>query len=87
MGVWEKRGQGVSNKVYNNMRYRDQVVNKVEVLESTLKSLRQIVQRQEPINRYVETIERAEEQLNQIKQYVEMEPRTSNEVGGLSGQR
>jgi len=83
----KKEDKGVSNEVYNNMRYRDQVVNKVEVLESTLKSLRQIVQRQEPITRYVETIERAEEQLNQIKQYVEMEPRTSNEVGGLSGQR
>lgn len=69
------------------MRYRDQVINKVEVLESTLKTLRQIVQRQEPIKTYVDTIERAEEQLEQIKQYVELEPTTSNEVGGLSGQR
>ena len=69
------------------MRYRDQVINKVEVLESTLKVLRQIVQRQEPVKTYLETIERAEEQLNQVKQYVEMEPTTSNEVGGFSGQR
>ena len=69
------------------MRYRDQVINKVEVLESTLKVLRQIVQRQEPIKAYLETIERAEEQLSQVKQYVEMEPTTSNEVGGFSGQR
>jgi hypothetical protein len=69
------------------MRYRDQVINKVEVLESTLKVLRQIVQRQEPIKTYLETIERAEEQLSQVKQYVEMEPTTSNEVGGFSGQR
>jgi hypothetical protein len=87
MGFGEREDKGGSNKVYNNMRYRDQVVNKVEVLESTLKSLRQIVQRQEPVNRYIETIERAEEQLNQIKQYVEMEPRTSNEVGGFSNER
>jgi hypothetical protein len=69
------------------MRYREQVINKVEVLESTLKVLRQIVQRQEPVKTYLETIERAEEQLNQVKQYVEMEPTTSNEVGGFSGQR
>jgi DNA-binding protein H-NS len=69
------------------MRYRDQVINKVEVLESTLKVLRQIVQRQEPVKTYLETIERAEEQLSQVKQYVEMEPTTSNEVGGFSGQR
>lgn len=69
------------------MRYRDQVINKVEVLESTLKVLRQIVQRQEPVKTYLETIERAEEQLNQVKQYVEMEPTTTNEVGGFSGQR
>ena len=69
------------------MRYRDQVINKVEVLESTLKVLRQVVQRQEPIKTYLETIERAEAQLEQIKQYVEMEPTTSNEVGGFSGQR
>jgi hypothetical protein len=48
------------------MRYRDQVINKVEVLESTLKVLRQIVQRQEPIKAYLETIERAEQQLNQL---------------------
>ena len=34
------------------MRYRDQVINKVEVLESTLKVLRQVVQRQEPIKSY-----------------------------------
>jgi len=66
------------------MRYRDQVINKVEVLESTLKVLRQVVQRQEPIKTYLDTIERAEEQLDQIKQYVGMEPVTSNEVGGFS---
>ena len=69
------------------MRYRDQVINKVDVLESTLKVLRQIVQRQEPINRYLEIVDKAERELDQIKQYVEMEPTTSNEVGGLSGQR
>ena len=69
------------------MRYRDQVINKVDVLESTLKVLRQIVQRQEPINRYLEMVDKAERELDQIKQYVKMEPITSNEVGGLSGQR
>ena len=69
------------------MRYRDQVINKVDVLESTLKVLRQIVQRQEPINRYLEMVDKAERELDQIKQYVKMEPTTSNEVGGLSGQR
>ena len=39
------------------MRYRDQVINKVEVLESTLKVLRQVVQRQEPIKSYLDTID------------------------------
>lgn len=65
------------------MRYRDQITNKVEILESTLKVLKQVVQRQEPIKAYLETIERAEEQLDQIKQYVSMEPTSANEVGGF----
>lgn len=69
------------------MRYRDQVISRVEVLESTLKTLRQIVQRQEPIKTYVDTIEKAEAQLEEVKELIQLEPITSNEVGGLSGQR
>jgi len=64
------------------MRYRDQIINKVEVLESSLKTLRRIVQRGEPIKTYMDELDKAEERLDEIKQYVRMEPTTSNEIGG-----
>jgi DNA repair exonuclease SbcCD ATPase subunit len=65
------------------MRYRDQIINKVEVLESSLKTLKRIVQRQEPIKSYMEELDKAEERLDEIKQYIKMEPASSNEVGGF----
>ena len=65
------------------MRYRDQIINKVEILESSLKTLKRIVQRQEPIKSYMEELDKAEERLDEIKQYVKMEPTTANEVGGF----
>ncbi len=64
------------------MRYRDQIINKVEVLESSFKTLKRIVQRQEPIKSYMDELDKAEERLDEIKQYVKMEPITANEVGG-----
>jgi outer membrane murein-binding lipoprotein Lpp len=65
------------------MRYRDQIINKVEVLESSFKTLKRIVQRQEPVQAYMEELNKAEERLDEIKQYVKMEPTTANEVGGF----
>jgi len=65
------------------MRYRDQIINKVEVLESSFKTLKRIVQRQEPIKAYMDELDKAEERLDEIKQYIKMEPTTSNEVGGF----
>ena len=65
------------------MRYRDQVINKVEVLESSFKTLKRIVQRQEPIKSYMDELTTAEERLDEIKQYIKMEPTTANEVGGF----
>jgi len=65
------------------MRYRDQIINKVEILESSFKTLKRIVQRQEPIQAYMEELTKAEERLDEIKQYIKMEPTTPNEVGGF----
>ena len=65
------------------MRYRDQIINKVEVLESSFKTLKRIVQRQEPIKSYMEELDKAEERLDEIKQYIKMEPTSANEVGGF----
>ena len=65
------------------MRYRDQIINKIEVLESNFKNLKRIVQRQEPIKTYIDELDVAEERLDEIKQYIKMEPTTPNEVGGL----
>jgi len=64
------------------MRYRDELINKVEILESSFKTLKRIVQRQEPIKSYMDELDKAEERLDEIKQYVKMEPTTANEVGG-----
>ena len=40
------------------MRYRNQVNIKLDILENNLRSLEQIVQRQQPVKEYLDTLER-----------------------------
>jgi hypothetical protein len=64
------------------MRYRDIIINQVEVLESQLKTLRRMVQRGESINEFMAVLDQTDERVEKIKSYVQLEPKTSNEVGG-----
>ena len=64
------------------MRYRDIIINNVEVLESQLKTLRRMVQRGESINEFMAVLDQTDERVEKIKSYVQLEPKSSNEVGG-----
>lgn len=64
------------------MRYRDIIINNVDVLESQLKTLRRMVQRGESIKEFMATLDQTDERLEKIKSYVQLEPKSSNEVGG-----
>jgi hypothetical protein len=62
------------------MRYRDQVNQKLDILENNLRSLEQIVQRQQPIKEYLETLERTKLVLEEVKSLISIEPITNNEI-------
>jgi len=64
------------------MRYRDIIINNVDVLESQLKTLRRMVQRGESIKEFVATLDQADERLEKVRSYVQLEPKSPNEVGG-----
>lgn len=62
------------------MRNRDLVINKLEYLEIHLKTLRGIVQRNEPVEKYYNTISTTEEIVGEIKSAIEREDMSSNEL-------
>jgi len=64
------------------MRYRDIVINHVDVLESQLKTLRRMVQRGEPVKSFLETLDQADDRLSKVKEFVMLEPKNAEEVGG-----
>ena len=64
------------------MRYRDIIINNVDVLESQLKTLRRMVARGESIKEFMATLDQADERLEKVKSYVQLEPKSSNEIGG-----
>lgn len=64
------------------MRYRDIIINNVDVLESQLKTLRRMVSRGESIKEFMAVLDQTDERLEKIKSYVQLEPKSSNEVGG-----
>ena len=64
------------------MRYRDIVINHVDVLESQLKTLRRMIQRGESIKEFMAVLDQTDERVEKIKSYVQLEPKSSNEVGG-----
>jgi len=64
------------------MRYRDIIINNVEVLESQLKTLRRMVQRGESIKEFMDVLDQTDERVEKIKSYVQLEPKSSNEIGG-----
>jgi len=64
------------------MRYRDIVINHVDVLESQLKTLRRMVQRGESVKSFLETLEQADDRLSKVKEFVMLEPKNAEEVGG-----
>jgi hypothetical protein len=64
------------------MRYRDIIINNVDVLESQLKTLRRMVSRGESIKEFMAVLDQTDERLEKVKSYVQLEPKSSNEIGG-----
>ena len=62
------------------MRYRNQVNNKLDVLEDSLRTLEQIVQRQLPVKEYLDTLEKTKLILEDLKGLVSLEPITNDEI-------
>ena len=62
------------------MRNRDLITRKLDQLETTLITLEQIVNRQEPIEIYKSNINKAQNLIEEMKSMVEMEPMSSDEL-------
>jgi hypothetical protein len=62
------------------MRYRNIVLDKANVLDSKLKNLETIVQRQQPVSEFMKTIGEAKELIQEIQDYIEREERTPGEI-------
>lgn len=62
------------------MRNRDLVTRKLDQLETTLITLEQIVNRQEPIEVYKSNINKAQNLIGELKDMVEMEAMSSGEL-------
>ena len=62
------------------MRYRNQVNNKLDILENSLRTLEQIVQRQLPVKEYLDTLEKTKLILEDLKGLVGLEPITNDEI-------
>ena len=62
------------------MRYRNIVLDKANVLDSKLKNLETIVQRQQPVSEFMKTIDEAKELVQEIQDYIEREERTAGEI-------
>jgi hypothetical protein len=62
------------------MRYRNQVNNKLDILENSLRTLEQIVQRQLPVKEYLDTLEKTKLILEDLKNLVSLEPITNDEI-------
>ena len=85
MSILISRGFDKNPKIKQDiktMRYRDIIINNVDVLESQLKTLRRMVQRGESIKEFTATLDQADERLEKVKSYVQLEPKSPNEVGG-----
>ncbi len=62
------------------MRYRNQVNIKLDILENNLRSLEQIVQRQQPVKEYLDTLEKTKLVLEDLKSLISIEPTTNDEI-------
>ena len=62
------------------MRNRDLITRKLDQLETTLITLEQVVNRQEPIEIYKSNINKAQNLIEEMKSMVEMEPMSSDEL-------
>jgi len=86
MKKWLARviNRGSINLKKNNMRNRDLLVNKCEYLEGHLKTLRGIVQRQEPVATYLTYLNKVEELMEEIKAMIEREDMTPGELNRIN---
>lgn len=64
------------------MRYRDTIINNIDVLESHLKTLRRMVQRGEEVSSFLSMLDLTEDRVAKVREYIDLEPRVAEEVGG-----
>ena len=62
------------------MKYRKQVIDKLEKLDSSLKTLRRMVNRQEPVSEFLRVLEECEEKIDTLETIIRTEPVTDYEV-------
>lgn len=62
------------------MKYRKQAIDRLEKLNSSLKTLRRMVNRQEPVSDFLRVLEECEEKLEAIETIIRTEPVTDSEV-------
>jgi len=62
------------------MRYRKEVDQHLEILESEIKTLGKIVQMQYPVQEYISVLERVSVRLDKVRELISLEPRTNDEL-------
>jgi len=61
------------------MKYRNQMYDSLDLIESDIKALKSIVQRQEPINTYLDRLKSLESKTEKLRNLLNIEPTTPNE--------
>lgn len=62
------------------MKYRNNIINKLEHLEGNLKTLKRMVQRQESVAEFIKVIDSLEVKVEEIQSFIRLEPRDNNEL-------
>lgn len=66
------------------MRNRDLIINKMEMMEGFIKTLRFCVERNEPIEKYYDFLNRTEFTLDEVKSMIEREDITNGELNKIN---
>jgi len=65
------------------MRNRDYIYKKLESLDSTMSTLRHMINTSQPKEAFIATVEKGIDLIEEIKSQVENEPQSPNEVNRL----
>jgi len=61
------------------MKYRNQMYDSLDLIESDIKALKSTVQQQEPINTYLDRLKSLESKTEKLRNLLNIEPTTPNE--------